>query len=97
MSDLGDQHPDEDPDGGPEATREPELDSSSTAEAAAAEAAAAAESAAEVAADEPEPYQRRVAVVLALLAVIGAWIGIMHSDAATNESFYARETTRTAV
>lgn len=44
-----------------------------------------------------EPYQRRVAVVLALLAVIGAWIAILATDAGTAESYYARETTRTAV
>ncbi len=42
-------------------------------------------------------YRRRVAVVLALLAVIGAWINILESDAGTNESHYARETTRVAV
>jgi tetratricopeptide (TPR) repeat protein len=83
MSDREDQHPDEHPTPGDEPVAA-ETASESTAEAAAA-------------ADEPEPYQRRVAVVLALLAVIGAWIGIMHSDASTSESFYARETTRTAV
>ena len=47
-------------------------------------------------ADDGGRYKRRVAVVLALLAVLGAWIGILHSDAGTRESYYARETTRTA-
>ncbi|MCB1016576.1 MAG: hypothetical protein KDB10_15910 [Acidimicrobiales bacterium] len=46
---------------------------------------------------EPDSgYKRRVAIVLAVLAVVGAWIGILRTDAATNESRYARETTRTA-
>jgi hypothetical protein len=47
--------------------------------------------------DEDAPYKRRVAIVLAVLAVLGAWIGILHTNAATNESNVARETTRTAV
>ena len=47
--------------------------------------------------DEDAPYKRRVGILLALLAVLGAWIGILHTNAATNESNIARETTRTAV
>jgi len=47
--------------------------------------------------DEDAPYKRRVGIVLATLAVLGAWIGILHTNAATNESNTARETTRTAV
>ncbi|MEL7206639.1 MAG: hypothetical protein AAGK32_00140 [Actinomycetota bacterium] len=47
--------------------------------------------------EERDPFKRRVAVVLAVLGVVGGWIGILRIDAATNESFYARETTRTAV
>ncbi len=48
-------------------------------------------------ADDIDPYKRRVAVVLALLGVLGAWIGIVRIDSANNEATYARETTRTAV
>lgn len=51
----------------------------------------------EAASDDDGRYRRRVAVVLALLAVLGAWINILHDDAATNESYHARETTRVAV
>ena len=47
--------------------------------------------------DEDAPYKRRVGILLATLAVLGAWIGILHTNAATNESNTARETTRTAV
>lgn len=47
--------------------------------------------------DEDDPYKRRVGILLALLAVLGAWIGILHTNAATNESNTARDTTRTAV
>jgi tetratricopeptide (TPR) repeat protein len=47
--------------------------------------------------DEPDPYKRRVAIVLALLGVLGAWIGILHNDSGNKESTFARETTRTAV
>lgn len=43
------------------------------------------------------PYKRRIAIVLALLAVGGAWISILQLNAATNESNTARETTRMAV
>ena len=46
--------------------------------------------------DSEGRYKRRVAITLATLAVVGAWIGVLHTDAATNESTYARETTRTA-
>lgn len=47
--------------------------------------------------EERDAFKRRVAVVLALLAVLGGWIGILRVDAATSESYYARETTRVAV
>lgn len=47
--------------------------------------------------DEDAPYKRRVAILLASLALLGAWIGILHMNAATNEARFARETTRTAV
>jgi tetratricopeptide (TPR) repeat protein len=47
--------------------------------------------------DEDAPYKRRVGVLLAGLAVLGAWIGILHINAATNESNTARQTTRIAV
>jgi tetratricopeptide (TPR) repeat protein len=47
--------------------------------------------------EEADPYKRRVAIVLALLGVLGAWIGILHNDSGNNESTFARETTRTAV
>lgn len=42
-------------------------------------------------------YRRRVGVLLALLAVLGAWINILQGNAATNEANAARETTRQAV
>lgn len=59
--------------------------------------AAPAEGTLPPASGDPEGrYKRRVAVTLATLAVVGAWIGVLHTDAATNESTYARETTRTA-
>ncbi|MEZ5371221.1 MAG: hypothetical protein R2704_00400 [Microthrixaceae bacterium] len=69
-------------------------------ETAAAEAAAAeadVDVADEGPTEERDPFKRRVAVVLAVLGVLGAWIGILHQDSANQESFYARQTTRTAV
>ncbi len=42
-------------------------------------------------------YRRRVGIVLALLAIIGAWIAVLATDAATAESTTARESTRLAV
>jgi tetratricopeptide (TPR) repeat protein len=48
-------------------------------------------------AEERDPFKRRVAIVLALLGVLGAWVGILHNDSGNNESKFARETTRTAV
>ena len=48
-------------------------------------------------AEERDPYKRRVAVILAVLGVVGAWIGILHTDSGNHESTFARETTRTAV
>ncbi|WP_020379551.1 hypothetical protein [Candidatus Microthrix parvicella] len=47
--------------------------------------------------EESDPYKRRVAVVLAVLGVLGAWIGVLHMDSANQESYFARQTTRTAV
>lgn len=68
------------------------------AEAAAVEADATdADVADEGPTEERDPFKRRVAVVLAVLGVLGAWIGILHQDSANQESFYARQTTRTAV
>jgi tetratricopeptide (TPR) repeat protein len=43
------------------------------------------------------PHKRRVAVLLAAMAVLGAWIGILQVDATANEASTARETTRMAV
>jgi tetratricopeptide (TPR) repeat protein len=42
-------------------------------------------------------YKRRIGVTLALLAILGAWIAVMQTDAGTNESTDAREATRQAV
>jgi tetratricopeptide (TPR) repeat protein len=47
--------------------------------------------------DEDATYKRRVAVLLAALAVGGAWIGILQVNAAVHEANTARETTRMAV
>ncbi len=53
--------------------------------------------------EEPEDtpaesrYKRRIGVSLALLAILGAWIAVMQTDAGTNESTAAREATRQAV
>ena len=47
--------------------------------------------------EESDPYKRRVAVVLAPLGALGAWIGVLHMDSANQESYFARQTTRTAV
>jgi tetratricopeptide (TPR) repeat protein len=44
-----------------------------------------------------EPGKIWIAVSLAAIAVVGAGIGILQTDASTNESNTARETTRTAV
>ncbi|MEZ5382049.1 MAG: tetratricopeptide repeat protein [Microthrixaceae bacterium] len=49
------------------------------------------------AAGERDAYKRRVAVTLALLGVMGAWIGVLHTDSGSNEALYARQTTRAAV
>lgn len=46
---------------------------------------------------EAEQYRRRVAILLAAVAVLGAWIAVLQTNAGTNESATARETTRTAV
>ena len=52
-------------------------------------------------ADEGEPGKgilgRWIAISLAAIAVVGAGIGVVQTDAAVNESNTARETTRTAV
>lgn len=45
---------------------------------------------------ESDPYKRRVAVVLAVLGLLGAWIGVLRVDSGNRESYYARETTRAA-
>ena len=45
---------------------------------------------------ESDPYKRRVAVVLAVLGLLGAWIGVLRVDSGNRESYYARETTRVA-
>jgi tetratricopeptide (TPR) repeat protein len=46
---------------------------------------------------EAEIYRRRVAILLAAVAVLGGWIAVLQTNAGTNESASARETTRTAV
>ena len=46
---------------------------------------------------EAEKYRRRVAILLAAVAVLGAWIAVLQTNAGTNESATARETTRAAV
>lgn len=66
-------------------------------EVAALEAEEAANSAGDELPDERDPFKRRVAVVLAVLGVLGAWIGVLRMDSANQEAFYARQTTRTAV
>lgn len=43
-----------------------------------------------------ERYKRRVAISLAVLAVLGAWIAILQTNASTNEGRLAREATRLA-
>lgn len=56
-------------------------------------------------AEEPEDtddaaesrYKRRIGVTLALLTILGAWIAVMGTNAATAESTTAREATRQAV
>ena len=45
---------------------------------------------------EEEGYQRRVAILLAVVAVLGAWIAVLATNAGTNESRDAREATRLA-
>ena len=42
-------------------------------------------------------YRRRVGIILALLAITGAWIAVLATDAATAESTTTREATRLAV
>ncbi|MEZ5169487.1 MAG: hypothetical protein R3A49_01915 [Acidimicrobiia bacterium] len=42
-------------------------------------------------------YRRRIGVLLALIAVATALVGAVETRASTNESWYARETTRTGV
>lgn len=42
-------------------------------------------------------YRRRVGTLLAVLAVATGFVTVIETRAATNESFYARETTRTGV
>lgn len=42
-------------------------------------------------------YRRRVGVILALLTILGAWIAVMGTNAATAESTTTREATRLAV
>ena len=47
--------------------------------------------------EDEGPLKRRIAITLALLAVLGAGIAIAQRDASTKESTTARETTRAAV
>jgi tetratricopeptide (TPR) repeat protein len=47
--------------------------------------------------DDDGPFKRRIAITLALVAVLGAGIAIAQRDASTKESTTARETTRAAV
>jgi tetratricopeptide (TPR) repeat protein len=47
--------------------------------------------------DDEGPFKRRIAITLALVAVLGAGIAIAQRDASTKESTTARETTRAAV
>lgn len=44
-----------------------------------------------------ERYRRRIGIVLALLAILGAWMAILATDASTKESTATREATRQAV
>jgi len=45
---------------------------------------------------DEEGYRRRVAILLAVVAVLGAWIAVLATNASTNESRDAREATRLA-
>lgn len=48
-------------------------------------------------AEDPEDrYRRRVGLALAALAVLGAWIAVLQTNASTNEARTAREATRLA-
>lgn len=47
--------------------------------------------------EEPEGrYKRNVAITLAALAILGAWIAVLQTNASTNEARTAREATRLA-
>lgn len=46
--------------------------------------------------DAPRPYKRRVGITLAVLALLGGWIAVLQTNAATNESRTTREATRLA-
>ena len=47
--------------------------------------------------DGDSNYKHAVAIILALLGVLAGWIAILATNAATNESRFARETTRRAI
>lgn len=62
-----------------------------------ADKAAARADAAEATEAADARYRRRIGVLLALVAVVIAFVAAIETRASTNESWYARETTRTGV
>ncbi len=82
----------------PEVANQAGVDEETHAEATArADKATARADAAEATEAADARYRRRIGVLLALIAVVTAFVAVIENRAATNESWYARETTRTGV